>query len=347
MFRNVYGSRWAGLSVLIAEDFAGFRQFLSATLRQRSSIQEIHEVLDGLEAVRKAAQLQPHLVLLDVGLPTMNGIEVAQKIRELSPESKIVFVTSLSSAEIAREALASGAQGIVLKIDAGNELLSAVAAVMRGEQFVSRSFLTHAGVSEAPILDADRDHLFSQVLNASNRNNAYSHEINFYSDDDEFGQVMASVIGTDLKSGATVLFVASRVHRERVFSRLAGYPAFDLAVSENRYQPLDADEVIDSFMVGGELNRDRFVQVAKSAVFQAISASKGKGRRVVGCGQCAPLLWSRGHKEAAIQVEQMWNEVSKECPFDILCSYPLASIRNQEDRRALQQICAEHSAIHY
>jgi CheY-like chemotaxis protein len=347
MFRNVYGSRWAGISVLIAEDFPGFRQFLSATLRQRSSIQEIHEVSDGLEAVRKVAQLQPHLVLLDIGLPTMNGIEVARKIRELSPKSKIVFVTSLSSTEIAREALTTGAHGIVLKIDASSELLSAVAAVMRGEQFVSRSFLTHAGVSEAPILDADRDRLFSQVLNSSNRNNAYGHEIDFYSDDDEFVEVMASVIGTDLQSGSAVVFVASKGPRERVFSRLAAYPAFDVAVAEGRYQPLDADELIDSFMVGGELSRDRFLQVTNSAVSLAASASKANGRRVVGCGECAPLVWSRGHKEAAIQVEQMWNEVSKDHLFDILCCYPFASIKNQEDSRALQQICAEHSAIHY
>jgi DNA-binding NarL/FixJ family response regulator len=347
MFRNVYGSRWAGISVLIAEDFPGFRQFLSATLRQRSSIQEIHEVSDGLEAVRKAAQLQPHLVLLDIGLPTINGIEVARKIRELSPQSKIVFVTSLSSAEIAREALTTGAQGIVLKLDASSELLSAVAAVMRGEQFVSRSFLAHAGVSDAPILHADQDRLFSQVLKPSNRNDAHCHEIHFYSDDDEFVEGMASVIGTDLQSGATVIFLALRAHRERVFSRLAAYPAFDVAVAEGRYQPLDADEVIDSFMVDGELNRDRFMQVANSALSQATSASKANGRRVVGCGQCAPLLWLRGHKEAAIQIEQMWNEVSKEFPFDILCSYPFASIKNLEDSRALQQICAEHSAIHY
>jgi len=144
-----------------------------------------------------------------------------------------------------------------------------------------------------------------------------------------------------------VLLVASQTNRERVYSQLAESRGFEAAVSEGRYQPLDADQVIESFMLGGELNRDRFMQIAQSAVSQAASASKAKGRRVVACGECAPLLLSRGYKEAAIQVEQMWNEVSKEQPVDILCCYPLATVKTREDSSVLQQICAEHSAIHY
>ena len=98
---------------------------------------------DGLEAVQKAEELQPDLILLDIGLPSLNGIEVARQIRKLSPKSKILFVSQESSADVVWEALGTGAQGYVVKSDAGSELLEGVNAVLRGEQFVSARFAGH------------------------------------------------------------------------------------------------------------------------------------------------------------------------------------------------------------
>jgi len=103
-------------------------------------VQDIREVSDGLEAVHEAQRLQPDLILLDIGLPTLNGIEAARQICKLSPTSKIVFVTQESSAEMVNEALNIGACGYVVKADVGNELLAALTAVLRGERFIGRRF---------------------------------------------------------------------------------------------------------------------------------------------------------------------------------------------------------------
>jgi len=100
----------------------------------------VGEVTDGLEAVRQAQQLQPDLILLDIGLPSLNGIEAARRIRKLSPESKILFASQQSSTDVVAEALGTGAQGYVVKTDAASELLDGVSAVLRGEQFVGRRF---------------------------------------------------------------------------------------------------------------------------------------------------------------------------------------------------------------
>lgn len=97
----------------------------------------ICEVSDGLEAVQKAEELKPDLILLDVGLPTLNGIDAAREIRKLAPESKIIFLSQECSAEVVQAALDLGARGYVLKITAASELLAAVEAVLRGDQFVS------------------------------------------------------------------------------------------------------------------------------------------------------------------------------------------------------------------
>ncbi len=100
-------------------------------------LQIIGEVSDGLEAVQKAVELQPDLILLDIGLPSLNGIEAARQIRTLVPESKVIFLTQESSADVVREARSLGARGYVVKLMAGSELLPAVEAVLSGKTFVS------------------------------------------------------------------------------------------------------------------------------------------------------------------------------------------------------------------
>ena len=102
-----------------------------------SDLQVIGEVSDGLEAVQKCVELQPDLILLDIGLPSLNGIKAARQIRKLVPESKVIFLTQESSADVVQEALSLGARGYVVKIKAASELLTAVESVLMGKTFVS------------------------------------------------------------------------------------------------------------------------------------------------------------------------------------------------------------------
>ena len=106
-------------------------------------MQIVGKVSDGLEAIRKAEELQPDLILLDVGLPSLNGIEAARQIRKLSPNSKILFVTQESADEIVQEALNLGAWGYIVKSRVGNDLLAAVEAVRQGKKYVSSGLVGH------------------------------------------------------------------------------------------------------------------------------------------------------------------------------------------------------------
>lgn len=125
------------LSVLIVDDFEDFRRFLRLALQENSEYQIIAEASDGLEAVQQAEELHPDLILLDIGLPTLNGIEAGRQIRKVSPRSKILFVSQEGSADIVHVALDQlGADGYLLKLDAA-ELLGAIDAVLQGTQFVS------------------------------------------------------------------------------------------------------------------------------------------------------------------------------------------------------------------
>jgi DNA-binding NarL/FixJ family response regulator len=124
--------------VLVVDDYEPFRRFVCATLRKRPEFQVVGEASDGLEAVHKSKELQPDLIVLDIGLPTLNGIEAARRIRKLASESKILFLSQESSADVAHEALSAGASGYLVKTQAGSELLPAVDAVLQGREFLSR-----------------------------------------------------------------------------------------------------------------------------------------------------------------------------------------------------------------
>jgi len=127
--------------ILVVDDCEPWRQQICPMVQTRLELRIIAEAADGLEAVQKAAELKPDLILLDIGLPTLNGIEAARQIRKLSPDSKIIFVSQESSADIVQEALSVGACGYVVKCEAQSDLLAAVDAVLEGRQFLSNGLL--------------------------------------------------------------------------------------------------------------------------------------------------------------------------------------------------------------
>jgi DNA-binding NarL/FixJ family response regulator len=123
--------------VLVVDDHEPFRNFVVAMLQSRSELQVIGEASDGLEAVQKAEELRPDLIVLDIGLPALNGIEAAHRISRLVPSATVLFLSQENDADVVATALSNGARGYVLKLDANRELLPAVESVLRGQRFIS------------------------------------------------------------------------------------------------------------------------------------------------------------------------------------------------------------------
>jgi DNA-binding NarL/FixJ family response regulator len=124
---------------LVVDDHEPWRRFVRTTLQNDNNFTVLGEASDGLDAVQMVKQLQPDLVLLDIGLPRLNGIEAARQIAQVSPHSKILFVSENRSRDIAEAALETRASGYLVKSDAGSELLPAVQAVLQGKRFISAS----------------------------------------------------------------------------------------------------------------------------------------------------------------------------------------------------------------
>jgi len=128
------------IRVLVVDDFDAWRRFVCSALQKNPELQIVGEASDGLEAVQRASELLPDLIVLDLGLPKLNGIEAARQIRAKSSKSKILFVSQESSADIIEAALNAGGLGYVLKTRAETDLLPAVEAVLEGRRFVSSGF---------------------------------------------------------------------------------------------------------------------------------------------------------------------------------------------------------------
>jgi len=336
----------ASIRVLVVDDYEPWRRFFSSTLQKERELQVIGEASDGLEAVQKAEELQPDLILLDIGLPTLNGIDAARRIRTVSPASKILFVSENRSAGIAEEALSGGAGGYVLKSDAVGELLPALKAVLDGKRFVGASLAGH-GLNDPPNPQTGAHLQRNKIVPLTRPRNLEiaRHEVTFYANDRHLLEYVTRFIGAALKAGDAAIIVSTESHRESLLPRLQAYGLeISEAIQQGRYIALDAAETIRTFIVDGMVDSGRFLDGFGNLIQTATKAARGKYPRVAVFGEGADLLVAQGNVEAAIQDERLCNRLIKAYDVDILCGYSLT--RTPYSHHSYEQVCAQHSAVH-
>jgi DNA-binding NarL/FixJ family response regulator len=317
------------IRILVADDFEGWRRQVRLLFQARPQRQIIAEVSDGSEAVQKTEELKPDLIVLDIGLPKLNGIEAARRIRQVSPSSKIVFLSQNNDLDVVQAALDTGALGYVHKTHVRSDLLPAIEAVLQGREFVSSSI---KGYKPVRVL----------AMKAPHR-----HEVLFYPDDAVFLDSCTRFITAALGAGDVAAVVATESHRDSLFERLKveGLDV-DAEIKHGRYISLDVAKTLSTFMVNDIPDWERFFEVVGGLVSGAAKAGKGEHSRVAMWGECRPLLWAEGKVDEAIRLEQLLNQLATIYEFDLLCAYALSSFRGEEDERVSQTICAEHSAVY-
>jgi DNA-binding NarL/FixJ family response regulator len=338
------------IRILVADDFAPWRRFVSAIAQKESGWHVVCEVSDGLEAVQKAEELKPDVILLDIGLPTIKGIEAARQIRKVAPNSKILFVSTYDDLDVVEGALATGASGYVVKGDAGKELAKAVEAVFQGTRFVSSRIkaLTSAEAEDPQGPDGLDCSEVLASLSALPRNTeiARSHEVHFYSDDAAFVETATHFIGTAVKAGNAVIVFATKPHRDSLLQELKVQGVnVEAVIQQGAYVSLNAADVLSTFMVNDWPDAVRFFEGFRNLIQSASKAAKAEHPRVAIYGEAVALLWAEGKTEAAIRLEQLGNDLARTYNVDILCAYPF-SLHIHEDEHVFRTICAEHTAVY-
>jgi DNA-binding NarL/FixJ family response regulator len=318
--------------VLVVEDHEWWRRYISAELDGTPEWQVVGTACDGIEGVQKARDLKPDVVLLDVGLPGMDGLQVARHILAHDPSSRIVFLTEQQSLEIAGAALGIGARGFVAKSDAGRDLLPAMEAVVEGERFVGAKM---AGRRVEPHSDL-------RIAGEMHR-----HEAGFYPDESSLLDGYATFVAGALAAGNGLVMVFTRPRRDRLHERLLVRGInLDCAIADGRCLWLDVPAVLSTFMVDDRIDEARFWNSVSAVVMEAASISRLNPPRVSACGECAPTLLQEGLMDAAIRLEQLWDDVTRTFNVDVFCGYPCHGLRCDDESEVFRDLRAAHSAVH-
>jgi PAS domain S-box-containing protein len=177
-------------------------------------------------------------------------------------------------------------------------------------------------------------------------NTERAHVVQFYSDDEFLLNDLSRFIGTALGAGDAAVVLCTKAHRLGLERRLRAR-GFDVpaAVRKGRYVPLDAAETLQKFMLAGSPDPVRFNQVLSAVITRARAAAEGSNQRVVAFGEMVSLLWAEGNKDAALRLEQLWNDLAETEAFSLRCAYPLPGFNRTEHGDAFLQICQQHSAV--
>jgi DNA-binding NarL/FixJ family response regulator len=306
----------SSFNILIAEDFALFREFASRELERRSDFRVV-AVSDGLAAVQKAEDLQPDLILLDIGLPKLDGLAAARRIRPLCPKSSIVFLTQESALDVVQEALSLGPHGYIDKTCA-RYLLPAVEAILEGRPAVGRS---------VPAADPER-------------RTRLRHRSHFYSDDATLLETGERFLGSALAAHDGAIAIVTRPHRELLLTRLKNCGShIERAIERGSLVCLDADELAAQVLADGVAHWQPFLV---RTIESAAAATMRPLPRIAVFGECASVLWAAGHVEMACGLEQVAIEVARTMSVDIICPYPL---RHANPGNGFKTVCAQHGVV--
>jgi CheY-like chemotaxis protein len=302
----------------------------------------IGEASDGLEAVHKAQELKPDLIVLDISLPTLNGIEVARQVRKSCPECKILIMSQGSSVDVAQEAFSLGALGYVVKSRAGSELSIAVDTVCRGGRFISAGLPSHNWPS---VTDAKATNPSIPTEDISKKaDSAHSHALHLYDDDEALLLGLTGRVEAALKANDPMIVVATESRRTSLLARLqARSVGVAAAIDQGLFVLMDVDLALSAFMVNDLPDPIRLRNVLGDLVSSASEAVNSEHPRVVVFGEIAPTLWVRGHAEAAIQLEHLTDEFARTRNVEILCGYVLDTVQ-REQVEIYQRLCSEHIA---
>src|SRR4051812_5051497 len=172
------------------------------------------------------------------------------------------------------------------------------------------------------------------------------HSVHFYDEHSALIERLRGVVTSGLQIGNSILIVATAPHREQLVKELEklGVDVRSHA-REGRFTMLDAQETLDTFMLDGAPDRERFLDSVGSLLADAKNAARSKEQGLTVFGEMVAVLWEDGHKEAALQLEALWNDAMNDRVFHLHCAYPRWTFTKDRDEAGMADICHAHSHV--
>jgi MEDS: MEthanogen/methylotroph, DcmR Sensory domain len=172
------------------------------------------------------------------------------------------------------------------------------------------------------------------------------HSLQFYSSDDFLLDSLARFVGTALEEGESVYAITTQAHGDGLAQRLKAWGA-DTAglVRKGRYVAQDASQALGQLIVDGKPDKTHFDEFVRGVLLPLKAAAESKPQRVAVCGEVVAMLWADGKAEAAMELEQFWNELATQGCYSLRCFYPIASFSDPGQNELFMKLCAEHASV--
>ena len=301
------------VNILVAEDFPAFRELIQKELRRRPEFRVV-TVADGLVAVEQAAKLKPEVVLLDVGLPGLDGLAAARRIQSVAPESSILFVTQEAAPDVIEQAISLGSQGYVHKTRA-RYLVPVVEAILDRRT------------------RAMGDRTAGQPRGAAD----HAHRAQFCSDETTWLESAERHLSAALNAGNAAIAVATPARMQPLVKRMKA-SGIDVGrfSEQGTFVQLNASELAASVRSDGVAR----CSPALAQIVEAAAAAAPRARVAI-YSELAPIIWAAGETELALELEQFGADLVG-ISADIVCAYPMPPL---QDAARFTTLCAHHGAV--
>jgi DNA-binding NarL/FixJ family response regulator len=305
--------------VLLVDDHVPFVESVSHLLAAAFDI--VATAGDGRQALDLARRLRPDVVVLDVAMPYLNGFQTLEQLRRDGPEARVVFLTMHQDDEFVAAAINGGAHGYVLKSRVSWDLISAINHALAGR-------------------------LFAPSLTSLSAVEGSRHAVHFHNNDSHFMDEVSELVGATLRSGEQVVVVTNEATRIGVAQRLhARQIDLPMLAERGQYVAQDSELALSQVMHEGRPSKERLAEIIHGLDRSRLTVPNGPRSRLTIFGDMAVSLCRNGDFEAALEVERLWNELTRALPFFTVCSYPIDCFEHSEARNQLSHVCAAHSAV--
>ncbi len=296
--------------VLLADDHIAILESVSRLLAPTFDIVALAG--DGRQALDLARRLRPDVAVLDISMPNLDGFQTLKQLRREGPEPRVVLLTMHSDDAIVAAAINEGAHGYVLKSRAHLDLISAIDHALAGRLFVPTPT--------------------SLAAVAGNR-----HAVQFHANDSHFLDDVSQFVGATLRSGEQIVIVTSEATRIGVAQRLQAKMNLALLAEQGQYVALDTALALSQTMHDGRPDEGRIAEMINGLDRLRLALPKGPRSRLTIFGDMSACLCRNGEFEAALELERIWNELTRPLPFFTVCSYPIDCFEHSAARNQLPE----------